>query len=60
MSTVKQNYGGAAMYAGAAVGGAFVGSIAQKKVSFLNTTIGRIILIVFAIVVFRSEERRVG
>lgn len=56
MSTLKSNYGSAAMYAGAAVGGAVLGSIAQKKIKFLDTIMGRVLLVILAIVVFTKAK----
>jgi hypothetical protein len=40
------------MYAGAAVVVLFIGSIAQKKIKFLDTIMGRSLLVILAIVVF--------
>jgi hypothetical protein len=59
--TIKQNYGSSAMFAGAAVGGAVVASIAQNKIKFLDTILGRLVLIVLGIMLIakgRSETMK--
>jgi hypothetical protein len=54
--TIQANYGGAAVFAGSAVGGAIVSSFAQNKVAFLNTLLGKLLLIVGAILLLAKTK----
>lgn len=58
---IQANFGSAAIFAGTAVGGAVLSSLATKKITFLNSVVGRLVLIVAAMMLLaksRSETVR--
>lgn len=59
MFNSNSNFGNAAMLAGSAVGGAVVGSLVQNKINFLNTPIGKLLLIAGGIVLMAKSKSSV-
>jgi len=54
--SIQNAYGSSAMQVGAVVGGAVLGNFAQKKVAFLSSTFGRLILIVIGILLVAKSK----
>lgn len=53
---IQANYGGAAIFAGSAVGGAVVCSLAQNKITFLNTIMGKLLLMAAALIMLAKSK----
>lgn len=53
---IQANFGSAALFAGSAVGGAVVASLAQNKIKFLDSVIGKLLLMSAAIVMLAKSK----
>jgi len=56
MADLSKNFGGAAVFAGSAVGGAVLGDVASSKITFFNGIIGRILLIALGILMIAKSK----